>query len=67
MKIANKKMGWGQYFSPTPKNIQKLADALVGFSLFMTGYATVMESKTLAIIFIVIGGIGAFGQKLVGE
>ena len=67
MKIANKNLGWGQYFKPTPRNVQKMADSLVAFSLFMTGFATIMECKVLAIVFILIGGIGVFGQKFFGE
>jgi len=67
MKIGNNKFGWGEYLRPTPKNVQKIADALVALSLFATGYAVVMECKVVAMIFIALGAIGVFGQKLVGE
>lgn len=66
MNIGNQKVGWGEYFKPTPKNIQKIFDGLTAFSIFMTGYAVVMEVKWLAIMFIAIGGIGQFGQKVFG-
>ena len=59
----NTELGWGHYFAPTPKNIQKIGDALVALCLFVTGYAVIMESKWLAIVFIVIGGAGSFLQK----
>lgn len=68
MKITkNTNVGWSHYFKPTPKNVQKFADALVGLSLFATGYAVIMESKVMAIIFIAIGALGTFGQKLFSE
>ena len=63
MKIGNNKLGWGEYFKPTPKNVQRMADALVVFSLTMTGYAVIMEVKWLGIVCISIGAIGAMGQK----
>ena len=68
MKVhKNIEIGWSKYFTPTPKNIQKMADGLVAFSLFITGYAVIMESKWLALVFIIIGGIGQFGQKFFCE
>ena len=66
MNIGNQKVGLDQYFRLTPKNIQKIFDGLTAFSIFMTGYAVVMEVKWLAIMFIAIGGIGQFGQKIFG-
>ena len=67
MKIGKTNLGWGEYFRATPKNVQRIGDALTGFSLFMTGYAVIMEAKCLAIAFIIIGGLGTFMQRLVGE
>lgn len=63
MKVAGNNLGWREYFRPTPKNIQRMGDALVALSLFATGYAVIMESKIVAIIFIALGAIGTFGQK----
>jgi len=64
MKISkNTEVGWSHYFAPTPKNIQKFADALVALSLFATGYGVLMEAKWVAITFIIVGGVGVFGQK----
>ena len=64
MKVGkNTQVGWAHYFEPTPKNIQKFADALVALSLSITGFSVIMEAKWVAIAFIIIGGIGQFGQK----
>jgi len=52
------------YFKPTPKLLWKIGDSLLAVSLFITGYAVIMENKTLAIIFIIIGAIGKFGTNL---
>jgi hypothetical protein len=49
------------YYEPTPKTLRKLADGLLALSLFTTGFGVVMEFKILAVIFIIIGGIGKFG------
>jgi len=51
------------YYEPTPKNLRKFADALLGLSLFVTGFSVIMECKIVAIIFIIIGGIGKFGAN----
>ena len=67
MKIANKKMGWGEYLKPTPRNIQRWGDGLGAFSMFMTGYAVIMEVKWLAIVFIIFGGLSTFIQKFFSD
>ena len=55
------KLNLKSYYEPTPKNLRKFADALLALSLFATGFSVIMECKVLAIIFIIIGGIGKFG------
>lgn len=55
------------YFKPTPKLMLKIGDSLLALSLFITGFAVIMENKTLAIIFIIIGAIGKFGTNLFKE
>lgn len=64
MQVGNTKVGWGQYFKPTPKNVQKMADGLIAFSAFITGSAIMADMKWLAFAFVVVGALGAFGQKL---
>jgi len=61
--INNTNVGWGQYFKPTPKNIQKLSDAIVAFATIVSGSAVMADMKWLAFVFIVLGAIGTFGQK----
>ena len=46
------------YYKPTPKNLRKIGDALLGMSQFLTGYAVIMDEKWVAIICIMIGTIG---------
>lgn len=67
MKVAGNQVGWKHYFRPTPKNIQRMGDALVGVCLFATGYGVLMEVKWLAVVFICIGAVGTFGQKFFSE
>jgi len=61
------KLSIKSYYEPTPKNLRKLADSLLALSLFTTGYAVIMEHKTLAIIFIVLGAIGKFGTNFFSD
>lgn len=46
------------YYKPTPKNLRKLGDSLLGMSQFLTGYSVIMEEKWLALICIAVGTIG---------
>ena len=55
------------YYEPTPRTLQKVADGLLALSLFITGFSVVMEFKILAIIFIIIGGIGKFGANFFSD
>ena len=61
------KFGYNQYWKPTPRNYRKIADGLLAFSLFVTGYAVLMEVKWLALICIIIGGLGKFGLNFYAE
>lgn len=61
------KLSFKGYYRPTPKNLRKYADALLGVSLFVTGYSVVMEYKIVALIFIIIGAIGKFGTNFFSD
>jgi len=61
------KLSIKDYYEPTPKTFRKFADALLGVSLFVTGYSVVMQHDTLAIIFIIIGAIGKFGTNFFSD
>jgi len=52
------------WYEKPPKIVQNLGDALHAFSLFALGYAAIEGIKLLAIVFIVIGALGIFFQKL---
>ena len=60
MKKKVYKFSIKSYYQPTPANIRKLGDALLGSCQFATGYAVISENTTLAIICITIGTIGKF-------
>lgn len=60
MKKKVYKFSIKSYYQPTPANIRKFGDALLGACQFATGYAAISENTTLAIIFIAIGTIGKF-------
>ncbi len=48
------------YYKPTPVNIRKLGDAMLGASQFLTGYSVIMEERWLALACIAFGSIGKF-------
>jgi hypothetical protein len=54
------KISFKGYYQPTPKNIRKFGDALLGVSTFVSGYAMIEEYVTMAIVFLVIGALGKF-------
>ena len=58
MKKKVYKFSFKSYYQPTPANIRKFGDALLGACQFATGYAVISENTTLAIICITIGTIG---------
>ena len=60
MKKKVYKFSLKSYYQPTPANIRKFGDALLGSCQFATGYAVISENTILAIIFIVVGTIGKF-------
>ena len=52
--------GLKEYYKPTPLNMRRLGDGLLAFSLTMSGASVISENKTLAIIMIVVAGVGKF-------
>ena len=48
------------YMKPTPKNLRRLGDGLLGASTLITGYAISVGNSTLAYIALAIGSIGKF-------
>ena len=61
------KFGIKSYYSPTPKKLRKIGDALLGSSQFITGYCVIMEEKYLALVCIILGTIGKFMTNLYSE
>jgi len=51
----------------SPAFYQNLGDALSAAALFGLGYSAISETKWLAVVFIVIGVVGIFFQKLFKE
>ena len=48
------------YYKPTPRNLRKLGDALLGVSSTITGYAVLEEYKAVALAALAVGVLGKF-------
>jgi len=59
--MAHKKVKFSHrsYMQPTPKNLRRLGDGLLGVSLFITGTAIAQDADA-AYIALIIGGVGKF-------
>lgn len=68
MKLKEvKQANLNNWYEKPPRIIANLGDALHAVSLFALGYAAIKGIEWLAIIFIIIGAIGIFIQKLFSE
>ncbi|MFZ4463774.1 MAG: hypothetical protein ACOYN5_07990 [Bacteroidales bacterium] len=54
------KISFKGYYQPTPKNVRRFGDALLGVSTFVSGYAMIEEYVTIAVIFLIVGAVGKF-------
>lgn len=54
------KFGLSQYYEPTPKNIRKLADAILGATMFLSASAIIADYHWLAITSVVVGAVAKF-------
>jgi hypothetical protein len=61
------KIGFKEYFKPTPKNIRKIADSILAATLMAGTFSFAMEHKTIAIVIMVVGVVAKFVSNLFGE
>lgn len=61
------KFNFKSYYEPTPANLRKLGDALLGASQFVAGYAVIADHKGLTIAFLIIGLVGKFMTNFFSE
>jgi len=52
------RISYKDYYEPTPKNIRKWADGLLGVSTFMTASLIYCNCKGLAISSLIVGVLG---------
>jgi hypothetical protein len=55
------------YFKPTPANLRKFGDALLGVTTTITGSAIFADAKWLAFIALLIGVVGKFLTNFFSE
>lgn len=55
-----KNMGFKNYWKPTPKNLRRLGDSLLGVSMFITTYSIMEDMTGLAIGSMIVGVVGKF-------
>ena len=60
MKIAKYNFGLSEYFKPTPRNLRKLGDALLGIMTMVTGLAIFMALPYVPYITLGLGVVGKF-------
>lgn len=58
MSYIEKKIS--DYYAPTPKNLRRLGDALLGVSTVVVGFSIYEEAKWVAIVALVFGVCGKF-------
>jgi hypothetical protein len=59
--MENTKFGFKEVFKPTPTNMVKLGNALMGASAFVAGtFMFLGDHKEIAIAFMVLGAVGKF-------
>lgn len=56
-----------KYYSPVPKNMRKLGDALLSVSTMITGFAIYEDYKWLAFTALLIGSAGKFLTNFFSE
>jgi hypothetical protein len=54
------KINFKGYYEPTPRNIRKFGDALLGVATFVSGYAIIEQYTTIAVVALIIGSVGKF-------
>ena len=67
LKDVKEKAKLSNWYKSPPEWVQNLGDAAQGGALFILGYVSLDETsgmRWLAIVAIIIGGIGIFSQKL---
>jgi hypothetical protein len=61
------KIGFKEYFKPTPKKIRKIADSLSAAALAVSAYSFVSDYKVVAYIVLATAFIGKFLSNLFSE
>jgi len=58
--MANIKFDWSGYWSPTPKNIRKAADALLAGAMTVSTFTFLNDYKTVSIAVLIVAGVAKF-------
>ena len=53
-KLLSMKLTWKGYWKPTPKNIRKVADSLLGAATLASTFSCVYDRPTLGVVVMVI-------------
>ena len=61
------KLSKNNYYSPTPKKLRKLGDALLGVSTMITGFAVYEDFKAIALGALLLGVVGKFLTNFYSE
>lgn len=61
------KLCFETYYKPTPKNIRKWGDGLLGISTFISGFSMLGNERWLAITALAVGVAGKFLSNFFSE
>ncbi len=65
--IDNAKVGWNQYFRPTPANVEKFLLGLKGFLGILSTYSYVKDHSDYAFFILVFGAFIDWVCKYIGQ